>query len=117
MSFIVHYIFINYTAFKLIQKFPPENLPGDDWVTSFIRRHKLTTRKADNIKPERSSITQQQVDDYFTNLELELKDVPASNIFNFDETNFTNDPKKKTVRLNKIEVILSYDYTCNKSSS
>jgi len=34
---------------------------------------------------------------YFLSVLFILLDVPPSNIFNFDDTNFTNDPKKKTV--------------------
>ena len=33
------------------------NLPGPDWVKSFIGRHNLTTRCADNVRPVRAEIS------------------------------------------------------------
>ena len=70
-------------------------MPGDDWVTGFIRRHQLTIRQADNVKPARACISKEAVDSFFDNLEAEIKDIPPTHIFNFDETNFTDDPKKR----------------------
>ena len=64
----------------------------------FKRDHNLKLRKANNLKPGRGKMTTEQVEDYFANLSVELEGVPASNIFNFDETNFADDLKKKTVR-------------------
>ena len=37
------------------------------------------------------------INDYFNHLEETLKDVPASNLFNYDETNVTDDPGSKQV--------------------
>lgn len=42
--------------------------------------------------PKRAQITEEDINQYFDNLEESLKDVPASNIFNYDETNVTDDP-------------------------
>ena len=72
-------------------------MPGDDWATSFIRRDQLTTRLADNVKPPRTCISKAVIDEFFDNLESEIKDVTPTHLFNFDETNFTDDPKKKKV--------------------
>ena len=64
---------------------------------SFIRRHRLVTRQADNVKPERAYIKREQILQFCNNFKEEAKGVPACNIFNFDETNFTDDPETKTV--------------------
>jgi hypothetical protein len=71
------------------------NVPGDEWIRSFIRRRKLTHRCASNIKRKRADISKESLERYFRNLENELKDVPPANIWNYDETNLTDDPGKK----------------------
>ena len=48
-----------------------------------------------NITPKRAGVSRDQVNNYFTNLETSLKDVPPSNIVNYDETNSTDDPCRK----------------------
>ena len=42
----------------------------------------------DNVKPVRAEISSEDISTYFRNLE----GVPSRNIFNYDETNFTDDP-------------------------
>ena len=81
---------MNVPRFKL-------NLPGEDWVNSFLTRHNLTQRTATNIKPARAEISREMVADYFDNIEKELDGVPPQNICNYDETNFANDPGAKKV--------------------
>lgn len=74
------------------------NLPGRDWVKSFLKRHpQLTVRFAANIKRVRASINEQIVSEYIDNIDKLLKDVPPENIYNFDETNMTDDPGRKKV--------------------
>ena len=60
-------------------------------VTSFMDRHGLTNRIATNIRRKRAQINKEQLQEYF-NVEQELKDMPASNIWNYDETNLRDDP-------------------------
>lgn len=74
-----------------------DNLPGRDWVQSFMKRHKLTRRMADNVKRTRAEVNQETLDVYFDNLEKELEGIPYSNIYNYDETNMTDDPGSETV--------------------
>ena len=73
------------------------NLPGTDWLRSFMQRHNLTKRIADNVKISRAEVNAETINSYFDNLEQELKDIPANKIFNYDETNITDDPGVKTV--------------------
>ena len=74
-----------------------DNLPGIDWVTSFMKRHNLTKRVADNVKSQRAAVNADVINEYFENLEAELADIPPENIYNYDETNITDDPGSKTV--------------------
>ena len=81
----------------LIDNVFKDNMPGLDWIYSFMKRHNLTKRVADNVKRSRAQITPDLLKCYFHNLENELKDIPATNIFNYDETNLSDDPGSKTV--------------------
>lgn len=83
---------------KTVRKFK-DNLPGKDFVYSFLERHKvqLSLRMCQNIKRSRAAITPEVINAYFDNLEAELKDVPASHIVNYDETNLCDDPGRKKV--------------------
>ena len=56
------------------------NIPGDDWVSSFMKRSQLTHRMASNIKRKRSAINKEQLKIYFGNIRLELKGIPTCNI-------------------------------------
>ena len=73
------------------------NFPGSDWLQSFIKRHKLTKRITDNVKSSRALVTEEVINKYFDHLENSIKDIPASNIFNYDETNITDNPGAKLV--------------------
>lgn len=70
-----------------------ENLPGNDWLQLFLKRHhELTVRLAQNMKRSRSEITAVEMNAYFDNLEECLHDIDPDNIINYDETNLTDDP-------------------------
>ena len=74
-----------------------DNLPGRDWVNNFIKRHKLTKRVADNVKSVRVEVNGKIIEEYFDNLEKSLQGIEPRNIFNYDETNLTDDPGSKKV--------------------
>lgn len=68
-------------------------LPGPDWLKSFMKRHsELTTRFVSNIKRARAAVSEALLKEYVTNLSQSLENVPPENIFNYDETNLTDDP-------------------------
>ena len=78
------------------------NLPSVDWARAFVKRHKesLVHRRCQNIKRARAKVSQFQFSEYFSNLEKVLTNpdgskVPSSNIFNYDETNLSDDPGTK----------------------
>lgn len=78
---------------RMITKFK-NNLPGEDWATSFIKRHtkRIRPRLCQNIKTSRSEMKKDEFVKYFDNLKDVVKEVPADNILNYDETNLADDP-------------------------
>lgn len=73
------------------------NYPGNDWANSFIKRNKviLTSRLANNLSRSKAEVTKEQLIKYFNNLETTTKDIPACNVFNYDESNLSDDPGRK----------------------
>ena len=72
------------------------SVPGIDWCLGFEERHpNISFRNVQNIKADRAGITEQQIRDYSKHLENLIAGVPIGNIFNFDESNLTDDPKSK----------------------
>ena len=72
-------------------------MPGNDWLRGFIKCHNLTKRITDNVKVARAEVNHEIISSYFDDLEQWLKDVPPSNIYNYDETNTSDDPGAKLV--------------------
>lgn len=72
------------------------NLPGKDLVYSMLKRHKseASQRLCANIKRTRACLSHATIRDYFKNLASTIADVSPSNIYNFDETNLSDDPGK-----------------------
>lgn len=88
----------NYLDSKGIQeKRFRSNTPGVDFVKSFARRNNLVFRVAGNIKVARAKVSVQNVQAYLRNVRPLIENVPASNIFNYDETNITDDPGAKVI--------------------
>lgn len=75
------------------------NMPGKDWVDEFLRRQKrnLTQRLGQNVKRARARVDRASINAYFDNLEVTLANVEPRCIINYDETNITDDPKRKKV--------------------
>ena len=71
------------------------NMPGEDWLRRFLNRHDLVMRNTDNVKPQRFEIGEDDMNDFYDELQLTLINVPATNIFNFDETNLADDPARR----------------------
>lgn len=75
------------------------NIPSSDWARLFLKRHAdtIALRMCQNIKQARARVNAESVNSYFDNLEQSLKNedgthVPPSHIFNYDETNLSDDP-------------------------
>ena len=74
------------------------NMPGVEWVKSFLKRNKqLSVRFTSNIKRKRAEVGTVIINNFFDNITPELAGVPPSNIWNYDETNLTDDPGNKLV--------------------
>lgn len=79
-----------------------DNFPGVDWFKSFMGRHEdLTIKLAENTKRVRAAVTYEVVQKYFTELATTIGGVPSSNIINYDETNFCDDPGQALVVVRK----------------
>ena len=74
------------------------NMPGKEWTLSFLKRHadQLSTRVCENIKRSRSEVSADDINKYFDNLSETLLNVSSAAIVNYDETNFVDDPGKRT---------------------
>ena len=55
-----------------------------------MKRHNLTTRITDNVKATRAEVNAEVINNYFDRLEETLNNIPPLNIFNYDETNVTD---------------------------
>ena len=49
----------------------------------------------DNVKSSRALVNEEVINKYFHHLENSLEDIPTINIFNYDETNITDNPGAK----------------------
>lgn len=83
---------------RTVPKFK-DNMPGPDFAVGFVKRHKdvLAPRTCQNIKRSRAATSPEDISSYFDHLEKSLENVPPSNIVNFDETNLSDDPGRKTI--------------------
>lgn len=96
MHYLVKFIFCSYLG-RTVDRFSDGVTPGDDWVASFSRRHanELFARNAANISRSRAAVSRPVLQEYFSELEKTIEGVPPSHIYNYDETNVTDDPGSK----------------------
>lgn len=81
---------------RIVLQFKMGNMPGKEWVKSFMKRHaELTKRFVANIKRARAAVDEEMLRKYVDNLSKSLENVPPENIFNYDETNLTDDAGSK----------------------
>jgi len=73
------------------------NFPGSDWAKGFLKRHaaRLRERMSNNIKRSRAAVSAQVMTDFFNELSITLEGVSPGAIFNYDESNLSDDPGKK----------------------
>ena len=71
------------------------NIPGDEWVSSFAKRNNLSRRMVSNITRRRAQVSKTTINDYFGELAKALEGIPPENIVNYDETCLVDDPGKK----------------------
>jgi transposase-like protein len=70
--------------------------PGKEWVRYFRKRwaHKVKVKKPTNIKRSRAMVSPAILKKFFHHLAPNIEGVPATHIFNYDETNLRDDPGK-----------------------
>ena len=97
MSLVAEYIKVNQIkvgAFK-------NGRPGYDWFTAFMKRNNLSLKKANMISSARKSATANPfiINDFFDLLEetVQRLNLPASAIWNCDESGFPTDPQRSKV--------------------
>ncbi|KAB0801489.1 hypothetical protein PPYR_05843 [Photinus pyralis] len=73
------------------------NVPGYDFVNDFAARNNLSHRLATNIKIARSSVGVNEITEFFENLRPTLEQTRPDLIYNYDETNITDDPGAQKV--------------------
>ena len=73
------------------------NLPSKEWARNFLQRHRneLSLRMCQNIKRSRAGVSAHEVKEYFDNLKETLADISPELIYNYDETNLSDDPGTK----------------------
>ena len=83
-----------------------------------MKRNNVSGRFASNIKRARASVDEEVVNEFFDHLERmydEMGDLPAGNVFNYDETNLCDDPGKKWVMVRRgrrrVENVKEYSKT------
>lgn len=73
------------------------NFPGPDWAASFLGRHKeeIKLRLGNNIKRARAAVDHSTLSDFHDELAKTLDGVSPEAIFNYDESNLSDDPGKQ----------------------
>lgn len=81
---------------KVVKVFK-NNYPGEEWASSFMHRHKevLSQRLGNNIKRSRAAVDHNLLGAFHDELTRSLEGLPPEAIFNYDESNLSDDPGKK----------------------
>ena len=85
------------TAHKVFKN----NMPVIDWDRGLIKRSQLKQRISDNVKAAWAEVNEDIINNYFNELESSLEGIPATHIFNYDETNIADDPGAKHVAVRR----------------
>jgi hypothetical protein len=73
-----------------------ENMPTRRFVDTFLSRHPaFVLRNTNAIKRSRAALSREDVTQFYKNFEKAAEGVPASNMYNFDESNLRDDPGMK----------------------
>jgi len=73
-------------------------MPGIDFALGFLKHQTALARRfSSNVKKVCSRVNSEVMAEYIEHLSKELEGIPPENIWNYDETNLTDDPSKKKV--------------------
>ena len=85
-----------------VPMFRDGTLPGPDWVDGFLRRHpNVAHRVAKNIKSDRAAVSEESFRQYMEHLKKSLEGVSPDCIYNYDETNLSDDPGSQKVMVRR----------------
>jgi hypothetical protein len=72
-----------------------DDRPAKDWIRNFQKccLHRVRVRKPSNIKRSRAKVSPEVVRGFFGRLQPNLEGIPATHIFNYDESPITDDPQ------------------------
>ncbi|XP_072392346.1 uncharacterized protein [Diabrotica undecimpunctata] len=75
------------------------NMPGRDFVTSFLKHHQntLSNKMCQNIRGSRAKVDHNAININFYELNQSMEEVLSHSVINYDETNMTDDPGRKKV--------------------
>ena len=73
--------------------------PGIEWSCAFLKHHSyvLSIHLSENIKRQHAEVSHKAEKSNFLNIEEAMRNIPPSNIVNYDETNLCDDPGRKHV--------------------
>ena len=76
-----------------------KNLPGREWVCSFLTRHKseLSMMMCQNIKRSRAAEMLQAINEFFNNLSVTIQGILVAKVINFDKPNLADDPSRRKI--------------------
>ena len=86
----------DYVVENSIETMWKEGKPGKEWIRYFRKRwaHRVKVKKPTNIKRSRAMVSPLILKKFFQHLAPNIEGVPATHIFNYDETNLRDDPGK-----------------------
>ena len=106
-------------ASKNVEVRTKSGVPGNDWYEGFIQRNKISERAASNMRRSRAKVNSAMINEYFDEVEKLFNDfgqISPENVYNYDETNFQNDPGKSIVLCRRgrkrVEVVQDYSKQC-----
>lgn len=100
-------------------------MPGEIWYQSFTKRNSavLTSRLGKNMKRSRTAVSRETINAYFDKLNISLTDIPPKNIIKYNETNFSDNHRRKKLLVTQtskhVDTILwifpshQYRYVCS----
>ena len=79
-----------------------QNLPSKEWAILFLKRQTETIglRRCQNLAPSKAAVSAEDVNAFLNNLQQSMREADGStltpnNVFNYDETNLSNNPGTK----------------------
>lgn len=74
------------------------NMSGRDWIKLYLQRHPaLSVRFAANIKKVRAGVNKSMISEYMDNLKVVTECVSSARIYNYDESNLSDDSDRKRI--------------------